>query len=101
MRSDGLLPYEITGEPGKSQVTGHAGLLPYCVLGMLEAADEEIGICGSQGWKDRDHVLSLALLNLAGIWTFLDNYKQRQVHAQRHIIPCRWRIRGVCAHLTS
>ena len=70
MRSDGLLPYEIMGEPGKSQVTGHAGLLPYidlaCVLGMLEAADEEIGICGSQGWKDRDHVLSLALLNLAG-----------------------------------
>ena len=70
MRSDGLLPYEIMGEPGKSQVTGHAGLLPYidlaCVLGMLEAADEEIGICGSQGWMDRDHVLSLALLNLAG-----------------------------------
>ena len=29
MRSDGLLPYEIMGEPGKSQVTGHAGLLPY------------------------------------------------------------------------
>ena len=70
MRSDGLLPYEIVGEPGKSQMTGHAGLLPYidlaCVLGMLEAADEEIGICGDQGWMDRDHVLSLVLLNLAG-----------------------------------
>jgi hypothetical protein len=70
MRSDGLLPYEFEGEVGKSQVTGHAGLLPYidlaCVLGMLQAADEEIGVCGSQGWMDRDHVLSLALLNLAG-----------------------------------
>ncbi|MEK7280963.1 MAG: IS1380 family transposase [Chloroflexota bacterium] len=70
MRSDGLLPYEFVEEPGKSEVTGHAGLLPYidlaCVLGMLEAADEEIGVCGSQGWKDRDHALSLALLNLAG-----------------------------------
>ena len=26
MRSDGLLPYEIMGEPGKSQVTGHRGV---------------------------------------------------------------------------
>lgn len=58
------------GEPGKSQVTEHAGPLPYmdlaCVLGMLETADEEIGICGSQGWMDRDCVLSLALLSLVG-----------------------------------
>lgn len=70
MRSDGLLPYEIVEEPTTSQLTGHAGLLPYidlaCVLGVLKESDEKIGICGEQGWMDRHHVLSLMLLNLAG-----------------------------------
>ena len=70
MRSDGLLPYEFGEEPGKARLTDHAGLLPYvdlaCVLGVLGAADEKIGACGEQGWMDRDHVLSLMLLNLAG-----------------------------------
>lgn len=37
-----------------------------CVLQVLSAADEKIGACGSQGWMDRHHVLSLILLNLAG-----------------------------------
>lgn len=70
MRKDGLLPYEFEEEPGSGEVTGHAGLLPYidlaCVLGVLRAADEKVGACGSQGWTDRQHVLSLVLLNLAG-----------------------------------
>jgi len=51
-------------------MTGHAGLLPYldlaCVLGVLRESDQRIGVCGKQGWMDRHHVLSLALLNLAG-----------------------------------
>lgn len=70
MRSDGLLPYEIVEEPTTSELTGHAGLLPYidlaCVLGLLAEADEKIGIGGEQGWMDRHHILSLMLLNLAG-----------------------------------
>jgi hypothetical protein len=37
-----------------------------CVLGILKEADAKIGICGSQGWMDRQHVLSLVLMNLAG-----------------------------------
>jgi len=70
MRSDGLLAYEFGEEPGSCELTGHAGLLPYidlaCVLGLLKEADERIGIGGTQGWMDRQHVISLILLNLAG-----------------------------------
>lgn len=70
MRSDGLLAYEFVEETGSSELTGHAGLLPYvdlaCVLGLLKGADEKIGLGGSQGWLDRQHVLGLVLLNLAG-----------------------------------
>ena len=70
MRSDGLLAYEFVEESGKSQLTGRVGLLPYidllCVLGVLGQADVKIGICGSQGWLDRQHVMGLVLLNLAG-----------------------------------
>ena len=70
MRSDGVLPYEFVEERSKSQLTGHAGLLPYldlaCALGLLKAVDEEVQVCGIQGWMDRHHILSLILLNLAG-----------------------------------
>lgn len=70
MRSDGLLPYEFEEEPTKSRIMGRAGLLVYtdlaCVLGLPNAADQEIGACGDQGWMDRHHVLSLILLNIAG-----------------------------------
>ena len=70
MRSDGMLSYEFSEEPGKAELTGHAGLLPYidlaCILGLLKEADDKIGVCGAQGWMDRQHVLSLILLNLAG-----------------------------------
>ena len=70
MRSDRMLGYEYVVDSSSSQMTGHAGLLPYldlaCVLGLLNEADTRIGVCGEQGWMDRQHVLSLALLNLAG-----------------------------------
>jgi hypothetical protein len=70
MRSDGLLPYEFAEDAGSSELTGRAGLLPYidllCVLGVLKSSDEEIGVAGTQGWMDRQHVMGLVLLNLAG-----------------------------------
>ena len=70
MRSDRMLAYEFVEDPSPSQMTGHAGLLPYldlaCMLGVLREADEKIAVCGKQGWMDRHHVLSLILLNLAG-----------------------------------
>jgi len=70
MRSDGMLPYEFVEEPTSSELTGRAGLLPYidlaCVLGLLKKVDENVGVCGSQGWMDRHHILSLILLNVAG-----------------------------------
>jgi hypothetical protein len=70
MRSERMLGYEFGEDSFASQMTGHAGLLPYldlaCVLGLLREADAKIGVCGEQGWMDRHHVLSLALLNLAG-----------------------------------
>ncbi len=66
-----MLRYQYEAEPTSTQITGYAGLLPYldlaCVLGLLEAADEHIGIeGGEQGWRDRQHLLSLVLLNVAG-----------------------------------
>ena len=70
MRSDGLLAYDYAEDCSGAQVTGHAGLLPYvdlaCVLGLLAEVDARVGVCGEQGWMDRQHVLSLILLNLAG-----------------------------------
>ena len=65
-----MLPYEYEVEPTSAQITGHGGLLPYidlaCVLGVLEAVDDKVGVGGQQGWLDRQHVLALILLNLAG-----------------------------------
>jgi hypothetical protein len=70
MRQDGLLPYEFAEEPGKSEMTGFAGLLPYvdlaCVLGVVGSVDRDLHVCGEQGWQDRQHVLTLLLLNVAG-----------------------------------
>lgn len=70
MRSDGVLPYEFVEDESKSQLTGHAGLLPYldlsCALGLLRSTDEKVQVCGQQGWMDRHHIISLILLNLAG-----------------------------------
>lgn len=70
MRSDRMLGYEYMEDSSSSQMTGRAGLLAYldlaCVLGVLSESDARIGVCGDQGWMDRQHILSLALLNLAG-----------------------------------
>ena len=70
MRSDGLLPYEFEEEPTSCELTGHVGLLPYidlmCILGILKEADRKIGISGKQGWMDRQHLMALVLLNIAG-----------------------------------
>ena len=65
-----MLSYQYESEPTATEMTGFAGLLPYldlaCLLGVLEAVDAEVGISGRQGWLDRQHVLALVLLNLAG-----------------------------------
>lgn len=65
-----MLSYQYQPEPTATQMTGYAGLLPYldlaCLLGVVEAADAKVGIAGSQGWRDGQHVLALVLLNVAG-----------------------------------
>lgn len=66
----GLLPIHLEIDPTEAEVTSHAGLLVYLDawnrLGVAGMVDERVHICGSQGWLDRQMVLSLALLNLAG-----------------------------------
>ena len=65
-----MLPYQYVEEPTTVPVTGYAGLFPYldlaCVLGVLGAVDEKLKVCGEQSWRDRQHVLALVLVNLAG-----------------------------------
>jgi hypothetical protein len=65
-----MLRYEFVAEPTATDITGFAGLLPYidlaCLLGVLRSVDEQVGVAGPQGWLDRQHVLALMLLNLAG-----------------------------------
>lgn len=65
-----MLHYQYEPEPTATQITGFAGLLPYLDLayrlGVMEAVDAHVGISGEQGWLDRQHVLALLLLNLAG-----------------------------------
>jgi len=65
-----MVSYDFVAEPTSTQLTGFAGLLPYidlaCVLGVLQSVDEQVGVAGPQGWLDRQHVLALMLLNLAG-----------------------------------
>ncbi len=65
-----MLSYQYEPEPTAAHMTGFAGLFPYldlaCLLGVMEAVDAEVGISGAQGWLDRQHVLALMLLNLAG-----------------------------------
>ncbi len=67
-RNTSLLPIEIVADD--TPTTSHAGLLPYFDLwrrlGMPECVDSGVSICGQQGWLDRQIVLSVALLNLAG-----------------------------------
>lgn len=65
------LPYEYEIEEGKSEMTAMGGLPVYLDLaaasGFLRAMDRHMQIrTGDQGWSDRQMILSLVLLNLAG-----------------------------------
>lgn len=65
------LPYEYEIEEGKSGLTAMGGLPTYLDLasatGFLKAIDRHLKIStGQQGWTDRQMVMSLVLLNLAG-----------------------------------
>lgn len=63
-----LVPIEIVVED--APVTSHAGLMPYYDLwkrlSMPEVVDDQVSVCGEQGWLDRQMVLALVMLNLAG-----------------------------------
>jgi hypothetical protein len=65
-----MLRYQYVEEPTAAAITAYGGLFPYldlaCVLGVLEAVDQQVKVCGEQGWRDRQHVVALVLLNLAG-----------------------------------
>jgi hypothetical protein len=65
------LPYEYEIEDGKAGLTAFGGLPTYLDLiaatGFQKAIDKHLNIRrGDQGWTDRQMVLSLVLLNLAG-----------------------------------
>jgi hypothetical protein len=65
------LPYEYEIEEGKSGLTAMGGLLTYLDLasatGLMKAIDRHLKVrTGDQGWTDRQMVMSLVLLNLAG-----------------------------------
>lgn len=63
-----VLPIEIGVDD--TPTTAYGGLLPYLELwqrlGMPALVDKTVDIAGEQGWLDRQMVLSLVLLNLAG-----------------------------------
>jgi hypothetical protein len=65
------LPYEYEIKEGKSELTAMGGLPTYLDLasasGLLKAIDRHMKVrTGEQGWTDRQMVMSLVLLNLAG-----------------------------------
>lgn len=65
------LPYEYEIEEGKGGLTAFGGLPPYLDLvsatGFLKSIDKHLKIrLGAQGWTDRQMILSLVMLNLAG-----------------------------------
>ncbi len=69
--AQGILKYEYEIEEGKSGLTTFSGLPPYLDLaaaaGFLNSIDRHLEIrAGEQGWTDRQIVLSLVLLNIAG-----------------------------------
>ena len=66
-----VLPYEYEIEDGKSGLTSVGGLPTYLDLasatGLVRSIDRHLKIrTGDQGWTDRQIVLSLIALNLAG-----------------------------------
>jgi len=65
------LPYEYEIEESKAGLTAFGGLPTYvdlaAAMGMLKAIDRHLRIReGTQGWLDRQIILSLVLLNLIG-----------------------------------
>lgn len=65
------LAYEYEIEEGKAGLTSYGGLPTYLDLasatGFLKAIDRQMRIrSGNQGWTDRQMIMSLVLLNLAG-----------------------------------
>lgn len=65
------LPYEYEIEEGQARLTAMGGLSTYLDLasatGFLKAIDRQVRIRrGAQGWTDRQMILSVILLNLAG-----------------------------------
>lgn len=70
MGSCGLLPLDVIEGRAETELTALSGLV-LCgdmasVLRLPVLLDHHVGTGGSQGWRDRDHVLALVLLNLAG-----------------------------------
>jgi len=66
-----VLPYEYEIEDGKSGLTAVGGLPTYldlaCATGLERSIDKHLKIrTGDQGWTDRQIVMSLIALNLAG-----------------------------------
>ena len=66
-----VLPYEYEVEESNAGLTAKGGLPTYLDLatatGFVRAIDRHMKIrTGGQGWTDRQMILSLVLLNLAG-----------------------------------
>ncbi len=66
-----VLPYEYEIESGKNGLTSVGGLPTYLDLasaaGLLKSIDKHLRIrAGAQGWTDRQIILSLMALNIAG-----------------------------------
>src|SRR5579862_3998203 len=65
-----ILGIKIEEDKHYSTVTSYAGLLGHFEfwrhLGMPEIIDQSVRICGSQGWRDRDIIEALVMLNSAG-----------------------------------
>lgn len=64
------IPIKLEIDPTHCMTTAFAGIVPYLdlwnSLGMPSIVDEKVGICGSQGWLDRQMIQSLVLVNLVG-----------------------------------
>jgi hypothetical protein len=69
--AQGLLPFKYEEEESRSGMTALAGLPTYlelaAVAGVGASIEKHLGIrSGDQGWTDRQMLMSLVLLNLAG-----------------------------------
>jgi hypothetical protein len=69
--AQGVLPFKYEVEESRSGMTALAGLPTYlelaAVAGMGASIEKHIGVrSGDQGWTDRQILMSLVLLNLAG-----------------------------------